>query len=96
MREKLIAKLNNFLELKQNIENETFDVEAEVQAYKASLLAKLEEARNAKIEKIDTYVELLQSLIAEVEAEEETKIPEKEEGSILEQASTEENVKEEI
>ena len=96
MREKLIAKLNNFLELKQNIENETFDVEAEVQAYKASLLAKLEEARNAKIEKIDTYVELLQSLIAEVEAEEETEIPEKEEGSILEQASTEENLKEEI
>lgn len=75
MREKLEAKLQKFQELRQAIAVEQFDIEAKVEEYRAALMRELEKGRAKKLEKVDTYIELLESLIAEM-AEEEAPIEE--------------------
>ena len=95
MKEKLIEKLRMYQEMRETVQNDTYGIEAKVEEYREALKRECEKNRAKKIEKIDTYLELLQSLIAEVEQEERDAECETQEAPIKEVDETQEEIKEE-
>lgn len=74
MRDKVIQKLEKYQAMKQEIENYDYmaDVEAEVAKVRANLIQIAESDKNARLAKIDIYIELLDSLLEEDKEEEIT------------------------
>lgn len=70
MKEKLLEKLRMYQDMKVKVLADTYDIEAKVQEYRTVLMRECERDRAKKIEKIDTYTELLEKLIEEAEQEE--------------------------
>lgn len=67
MKDKVIQKLNKYLTMKAEVESYdyTADVEAELAKVKANLISVAEADKNARLAKIDIYIELLNSLLEE-------------------------------
>lgn len=64
----LESKKRKYLSLREEISNFDYGIEKRVEAYRESIIKEAEEDKIQKLEKVDTYLEVLDELISDIQA----------------------------
>lgn len=64
----LESKKRKYLSLREEISNFDYGIEKRVEAYRESIIKEAEEDKIQKLEKVDTYLEVLDELISDIQS----------------------------